>query len=140
LHLQYTDDELEIMISNYRQLRSQLKNIRESIMVPHVIQDTNIGGGSSGFISNPTEMTALRLAEDDTLNDIKNIGLAIENTYALLPKDKQKMMMLYFIDRDPNIKEIEVAARLFIDRTTLWRWKNQIIKMYKLELKKLDNA
>lgn len=138
--MQYTDDELEIMISNYRQLRSQLKNIRESIMVPHVIQDTNIGGGSSGFISNPTEMTALRLAEDDTLNDIKNIGLAIENTYALLPKDKQKMMMLYFIDRDPNVKEIEVAARLFIDRTTLWRWKNQIIKMYKLELKKLDNA
>lgn len=138
--MRYTDEELEVMLSNYRQLRSQLKDIRESIMVPHVIQDTNVGGSSSGFISNPTEMTAIRLAEDDVLNEIKNIGLAIENTYALLPKHKQKMMMAYFIDREPNIKELEVARRLFIDRTTLWRWKNQIISMYQIELEKLDSV
>ncbi|WP_280512911.1 hypothetical protein [Carnobacterium inhibens] len=139
-YLQYTDKELEIMISNYRQLRVQLLRIRENIMVPHVITDTNTGGGSSGFLSNPTEMTAIRLAEDDGLNDIKNIGLAIENTYALLPKEKQKMMLAYFIDRDPKLKDKEIARRLYIDRTTLWRWKNQIRQIYKNELINLKKA
>lgn len=138
--MQYTDKELEIMISNYRQLRVQLLRIRENIMVPHVITDTNTGGGSSGFLSNPTEMTAIRLAEDDGLNDIKNIGLAIENTYALLPKEKQKMMLAYFIDRDPKLKDKEIARRLYIDRTTLWRWKNQIRQIYKNELINLEKA
>ncbi len=138
--MQYTDKELEIMISNYRQLRVQLLRIRENIMVPHVITDTNTGGGSSGFLSNPTEMTAIRLAEDDGLNDIKNIGLAIENTYALLPKEKQKMMLAYFIDRDPKLKDKEIARRLYIDRTTLWRWKNQIRQIYKNELINLKKA
>ena len=138
--MQYTDKELEIMISNYRQLRVQLLSIRENIMVPHVITDTNTGGGSSGFLSNPTEMTAIRLAEDDGLNDIKNIGLAIENTYALLPKEKQKMMLAYFIDRDPKLKDKEIARRLYIDRTTLWRWKNQIRQIYKNELINLKKA
>lgn len=135
--MQYTDKELEIMIRNYRQLREQLKNIRESIMVPHTITDTNIGGGSSGRLSNPTEMTAIRLSEDDILNEIKNIGLATENTYALLPRDKQKMMMMYFIDPVPNLKDREIAERLFINRSTLWRWKNEVIALYKKELEKL---
>lgn len=138
--MRYTEKELEIMIKNYRQLRVQLQNIRESIMVPHTITDTNIGGGSSGVLSNPTEMTAIRLAEDDVLNEIKNIGLAIENTYALLPREKQKMMMAYFIDRKPNLKDEGIAKELFIDRTTLWRWKKQIINTYKNELKKLENV
>lgn len=138
--MQYTDKELEIMISNYRQLRGQLLNIRETIMVPHVIKDTNTGGGSSGFLSNPTEMTAIRLAENGDLNDIKNMGLAIENTYALLPKEKQKMMLAYFIDRDPKLKDKEIARRLYIDRTTLWRWKNQIRQIYKNELINLEKA
>lgn len=139
-YLQYTDKELEMMISNYRQLKGQIFNIRENIMVPHVIKDTNTGGGSSGFLSNPTEMTAIRLAENNDLNDIKNIGLAIENTYALLPKEKQKMMLAYFIDRDSKLKDKEIARRLYIDRTTLWRWKNQIRQIYKNELINLKKA
>lgn len=136
--MQYTDKELEIMISNYNQLRIQLQAVRENIMTPYTITDTNTGGGSSSKISNPTEMTAIRLTDDDVLKDIKNIGLAIENTYALLPYDKKKMMKAYFIERDYTINETEIAKRLHIGRSTLWRWKNEIINLYKKELKELE--
>ena len=136
--MQYTDKELEIMISNYKQLRLQLQNIRESIMTPFTFADTNVGGGSAGNISNPTEMMAIRLTDDDVLNDIKNIGMAVENTFALLPYDKQKMMKVYFIERDHSINETEIARRLHIGRSTLWRWKNEIITLYKKELESLE--
>lgn len=137
--MQYTDEELESMICNYRQIRDGLKRIRESIMTPYIIEDTNIGGGSSGFLSKPTEMTAIKLAENDDLNAIKNIGLAIENTYAALPPDKQKMMLAYYIDRKPNIKNKEVAKQLHMDRTTLWRWNIEIVNLYRKELGRLNN-
>ena len=134
----YTDKELEIMICNYNQLRLQLQSIRENIMTPYTITDTNIGGGTAGNISNPTEMMAIRLTDDDVLNEIKNIGLAVENTFASLPHDKQKMMKAYFIERDHSITETEVARRLHIGRSTLWRWKNEIIRLYKKELETLE--
>ncbi|ALV21048.1 MULTISPECIES: hypothetical protein [Carnobacterium] len=136
--MEYTDEELEVMLFSYRQLEAQLNKIRLNILSPYRISDSNIGGGRSSFVSNPTEMTAVRLSDDEEILRIKQKGIAIENTYASLTSDKQKMMMVYYIDPNPLKRDKHIADQLHIDRSTLWRWRTMVVNVFRNELDKQE--
>lgn len=62
--------------------------------------DTNIGGGSSGRLSHPTETTALKMAEDDEgyirlRKVVRAIKLLIENTN---DSEKGRTMQVYYFE------------------------------------------
>ena len=66
------------------------------------------------------------------------IGIAIENTYASLPYDKQKAMMEFYINRRNGPfrgHAKRVAAKLYIDASTLYRWRTEITSVFEDELR-----
>jgi RinA family phage transcriptional activator len=96
----YTDTQLDAILTNYRNLNRLLLNKRAAVMHPWRETDTNIGGGSSGRLSHPTETAAIKMAEDDEgyirlRKVIRAIKLLIENTN---DSEKGKIMQAYYFD------------------------------------------
>ena len=96
----YTDSQLDAILTNYRNLNRLLLNKRAAVMHPWRETDTNIGGGSSGRLSHPTETVAIKLAEDDEgyirlRKVIRAINLLIENTN---DSEKGKIMQAYYFE------------------------------------------
>ncbi len=47
------------------------------ILTPYQEIDNNIGGGSAGFISNPTEQTVVALCEDELYEELMRVESAL---------------------------------------------------------------
>lgn len=63
----------------YPTIEQQIKDRTLEVLNPYQISDENIGGGSAGFISNPTEQTAVALCEDELLNSLYYVDRAVDN-------------------------------------------------------------
>lgn len=100
VNITYTDPQLDAILYNYRKLNRLLLNKRAAVMHPWRETDTNIGGGSSGRLSHPTETAALKMAEDDEgyirlRKVIRAIKLLIENTN---DSEKGRTMQTYYFE------------------------------------------
>jgi len=131
--LRYTDDELEVILSNYKYLLKSLEDSRINILYPYVISDTNTGGGSSGRLSNPTESTAIALLEFNNEEAELHVK-AIQATYSKMAVDKKRMMEVYYFERSYGMKEKDIASRLNTDRSNLWRWRKTVCKELRKQL------
>lgn len=47
------------------------------ILTPYQEIDNNIGGGSAGFISNPTEQSVMALCDDELLEELRRVESAL---------------------------------------------------------------
>ncbi|WP_029276274.1 hypothetical protein [Carnobacterium jeotgali] len=130
--MKYTDKELETFLFNFKYLK--IETSEEGVMTPFKLQDTNTGGGSSGFVSNPTESVVIHLVDDEALAN--KICLSIEKTYASMTLDKRRVMEVYYFYREYGAKEIEIAEELKTSRSNLWRWSKEILKAFRQELDK----
>jgi len=131
--LQYTDKELETFLFNFKYLK--IETSEEGVMTPFKLQDINTGGGSSGFISNPTESVVIHLVDDEALAN--KICLSIEKTYANMTLDKRRVMEDFYFYREYGVKDIDIAEELKTNRSNLWRWRKDILKAFR---HKLDNT
>jgi len=131
--LQYTDKDLEVILSNYKYLLKALEDSRINILYPYMIADTNIGGGSSGRISNPTESTAIALVEFDN-EEIESHVKAVQATYSKMAVDQKRMMEVYYFERSYGMREKDIASRLNTDRSNLWRWRKTICRELRKQL------
>lgn len=133
--MQYTDKELEGILSNYKYLLKAIEDNRMNILHPYIITDTNIGGGSSGKMSKPTESTAIALIESN-YEDIEMHVKAVQATYSKMPVDQKRMMEVYYFERSYGMKEKDIASRLNTDRSNLWRWRKTICRELRKQLKR----
>lgn len=122
--MDYTFKELETIFSNYRHLVRALEDERTNVLNPYIITDTNVGGSSSGRISNPTESTAIALVELEDDEEIKNHVKAIEKTYLKMDIEKQRMMRVFYFERVYGLRVDNVALKLNVDVRTLKRWRD----------------
>lgn len=132
--MQYTDKDLEIILSNYKYLLRQIRQSEEEVYTPYRETDTNTGGSSSGRISNPTEDTAIALLLVDTANE-EFQAKAIQNTYARVPLHQKRMMEVYYFERSYGMTLEATAQRLNIDVSTLRRWRRDVRQILRKELK-----
>lgn len=137
---EYTFKELELMLSRYEDYLKELNLIELSIRYPTREVDQNIGGGRSNVKSNDNMLrTLIRLEEREELKSFKIIGIAIENTFASLPEDKQEAMMEFYINRRKGPfrgHAKRTAAKLHIDASTLFRWREVITENFREELER----
>ena len=131
--MQYTDKELEGILSNYKYLLKAIEDNEANILYPYVMSDTNIGGGRSGRISKPTESTAMALI-DANYEDIETHVKAVQATYSRMPVDQKRMMEVYYFERSYGMKDKDIASRLNTDRSNLWRWRKTICKELRKQL------
>jgi len=135
---EYTFKELELMLSKYKDYLKELNLIELSIRHPIQEVDNNIGGGRSNVKPHDSMLrTLIKLEEHEQLNKYKVIGIAIENTFASLPEHQQEAMMEFYINKRHGPfrgHPKRVAAKLSIDASTLWRWREVIVKKFDEEL------
>ena len=136
---QYTFKELELMLSKYKDYLKELNLLELSIRHPIQQVDENIGGGTSNVKPHDSMLrTLIKLEECEEIKTYTDIGLAIENTFASLPKDKQDAMMEFYINRRKGPfrgHAKRVAAKLYIDASTLYRWRVEITILFAQKLK-----
>ena len=133
----YTFRELELMLSKYKDYLKELNLIELSIRHPIQHEEFDTGRRSNVKPNDSMLRTLIKLEEHERLNEYKVIGIAIENTFASLPEHQQEAMMEFYINKrygpfrgHPK----RVAAKLKVDASTLYRWREVIVKKFEKEL------
>jgi len=141
MNTEYTFEELERMLSKYKDYLKELNLLELSIRHPIQQVDENIGGGTSNVKPHDSMLrTLIKLEECEEIKTYTDIGLAIENTFASLPADKQEAMMEFYINRKKGPfrgHAKRVAAKLYVDASTLYRWRVEITTIF---AQKLNNC
>lgn len=134
-----TFNELEKMLTKYKWYLKELNIIELSIRYPSSRrEDENIGGGRSNIRDNDSMLrTLIKMDEKTELKEYKLIGQAIERTYAQLNPDLQKAFMEFYINRKGPFRghAKRTSAKINVDPSTLWRWRNKIVECFNEELK-----
>ncbi|SFH68738.1 hypothetical protein [Pisciglobus halotolerans] len=137
--MEYNFKELEKMLAKYKWYLKESKLIELAIRNPMREVDENIGGGKSSnqHVDESTLRTLIKLDEDETLNKYLSIGFAIEKTYAELPQYLQEAMTEFYINRHGTYRghAKRVSAKLNIDVSTLYRWREKIVNSFYNNLK-----
>ena len=135
---EYTFKELEMMLSKYKEYLERLNMIELSIRHPASREEFDTGRRTNVKDHDSMLRTLIKIEEREELKLFKVIGIAIENTYASLPYDKQKAMMEFYINRRKGPfrgHAKRVAAKLYIDASTLYRWRTEITSVFEDELR-----
>ena len=135
---EYTFKELEMMLSKYKEYLERLNMIELSIRHPASREEFDTGRRTNVKDHDSMLRTLIKIEEREELKLFKVIGIAIENTYASLPYDKQKAMMEFYINsrKGPFRGHAKrVAAKLYIDASTLYRWRAEITSVFEDELR-----
>ena len=102
--------------------RKQLRYMEWELLNPHNETDTNIGGGKSNKISNPTERKAIILAENKKYSNLKSIVEGIDKLYTGLDDDLKTIVdMRYCYEWE------DIADKLYMSRRKVLRKRNVLI-------------
>lgn len=82
------------------ELKEKLKYREWQLLHAYKEEDTNVGGGRSSNISNPTEQKAIKLAEDKTYQNLKNVINVIEKLYPELDDVQKKIVRMKYWDSE----------------------------------------
>lgn len=101
---------IEQLLNEYPDMDKYISLRIEELKYPNTIEaDQNIGGGSSGFVSNPTERMVMTIVEDKRLKNIELNKQAIDKV--LFESDELTAMIIrmYYFDK-PRLKTWEGIA------------------------------
>jgi hypothetical protein len=114
---------LEWHLYNYRNIKQEIKEYRESVLSSSPPEIGEWGGGI-GYYSDPTAIKAIKLLRPSILEKEKWV-MVIEKTVAHFCKeDKGKLIRLKYFEQK-NRKHI--CEKLHIERRTYYTWVNEII-------------
>jgi len=119
--------KLESYWTDINKLKKDLRYREWELLNPHQEQDSNIGGGKSGKISDTTFQKATALLEDKQYNNLKNIVETIESIYPELDDDQKGIVKMRYWDKEDYWEWDDIAAELYITRYKVLKKRNLII-------------
>ena len=119
-----TFKHIEAEIASLPELRKEIIKRREEIMNPTMTEE--LVGGRSAEPSDPTGRIASRLVMDKRLSELERIESAITSVYDKLEEKPKQLVHRIYWTRHKRTWE-GVAMDLEIGRTTLFRWRNEIV-------------
>lgn len=120
-----TFKHIEAELYKYQNTVSEIKKLRYNIIQASPI-DENVGGGRSGFISNPTEATATRLTTHKQLDYLEEIAYAIETIYNLSPDNIRKLIKIRYWE-NRGLSWDGIAYKLNCTKRTAQRWRDRVV-------------
>lgn len=93
------------LLKLYPTIQQMILDRTLEILTPYQEIDNNIGGGSAGFISNPTEQTVVVLCEDELLEELRKVEKAVEYSFNLM-RFKYDMFELHKVELDDLLHDI----------------------------------
>jgi RinA family phage transcriptional activator len=91
-------------------------------------------GGSSYDIGNPTQARVIKIMTNKRIRRMEQTCLAIEKVLNRLPEDKYKLIELRYWTKPQTLTDEGIAREIGIDRATLYRWADGIIKAIGIEM------
>jgi len=119
--------KLESYWTDINKLKKDLRYREWELLNPHQEQDTNIGGGRGGNISDTTFQKANALLEDRQYQNLKNIVETIDSLYEELDDDQKGIVKMRYWDKDEYWEWEDIAAELYITRYKVLKKRNAII-------------
>ncbi|MBC1458465.1 DUF722 domain-containing protein [Listeria newyorkensis] len=95
---QYIEDELR----HYHETKNEMERLRLNVITGSIYRehvDENIGGSSSGSISNQVEQRTLLLDMDQQINRMKTLVSAIDKTISSLNDEEKQLVHFRYWDR-----------------------------------------
>lgn len=121
---------IEDEIRFYHATKKELEQLRINVVMGSTFQeypDENIGGGSSGHVSNPTEQRALLLQMDRQIERRQKVILAIESVLNTLSDEDKQLIQFRYWDRSKPTW-IWIADKLNMDESTARRRNGKIVR------------
>jgi len=119
--------KLEGYWTDINKLKKDLRYREWELLNPHQEQDTNIGGGKSGKISDTTFQKATALLEDKQYNNLKNIVETIESIYPELDDDQKKIVQMRYWDKQECYEWQHIGDELYMSVQRVLRKRNKLI-------------
>ena len=101
---------VEGILHSYERYPRLISNRKEEIMHPYRETDSNIGGGSSGLISNETERMATKLVTDKRLMELERQFQAVNAALNRANEATRRIVELYYIKK-PRLVTWEGVAQ-----------------------------
>ncbi|WP_017470637.1 hypothetical protein [Amphibacillus jilinensis] len=131
-HKKVTFKHVEAEWYNYHTTLKGIAKLRESIICPfdEDPDDPTIlkGANSVRHPGNPTERMAIRLTASKRLEHLNEVTEAIETVYNALPDNYKKLVQIRYWNNGNKLTWEATANRLFVNRATAIRWRNEIIQ------------
>lgn len=124
-HYKAIEDEIRF----YHDTKKELEELRIHAMLGATYQenrDENIGGSSSGVISNPTEQRAMLLQMDRRIERMRKTLNAIEAVLNQLSDEDKQLIQFRYWDRSKPTW-LWIASKLSMDESTARRRNRKII-------------
>lgn len=123
---------IEAELRDYHDTLQAIEDDRE-MLIDSAPVPNNIGG-TNYDIGNPTQAKALQLITNRRVKRMEDTCRAIAKVIDALPEDKYKLVMLRYWTRPQTLTDEGIAREIGIDRSTLYRWADSIIKCIGIEL------
>ena len=100
---------IEQTLLDYNEIDKHIKKRVEELTYPVSVPDDNIGGSSSGRLSNPTERLAVTIMDDMLISNLKHTKYIVDDVLDGLEPKARKVIQLYYIDNPRKYTWIGVA-------------------------------
>ena len=89
---------IEQTLLDYNEIDKHIKKRVEELTYPVSVPDDNIGGSSSGRLSNPTERLAVTIMDDMLISNLKHTKYIVDDVLDGLEPKARKVIQMYYID------------------------------------------
>jgi RinA family phage transcriptional activator len=123
---------IEAELRDYNDTLRAIGEDKNELLLASPVHDNN--GGTSYDLSNPTQDKALQLVTNKRIRRMEQTCRAIENVVNRLPEDKYRLVELRYWTKPQTLTDEGIAREIGIDRATLYRWADGIIKAIGIEM------
>ncbi len=120
-------------LRNYYRIKKELDSAERDIILTSPQRDIN-SHVKSTRTSKPVESAVIKIHLDKRIKHMRRIISAIEFVIDDLPKEKKKFVELKYWKRGKRITDIGIARQIPCDKSTLYRWNNEIVSDIAKEL------
>ncbi|MBO0423844.1 hypothetical protein [Enterococcus plantarum] len=89
------------LLTNYNELKSEMQELRESIMHPHRESDQNVGGGKSSLPIFEVEEKAIKLATNEQISFRAKALVVIDGVLSRSSDEAQQIIELKYFAKEP---------------------------------------
>jgi RinA family phage transcriptional activator len=117
---------IESELFHFHETKLEIENLRAEIMKK---SGEEMVGGRSNLPGDPTGETAIALLTDRRLERMEKIVYIIETVIQQLPDDRRRLLEIRYWKKPQLLTWDGIALKMDRDRTTLIRWRNEIVNL-----------
>ena len=121
-------------LCEFKQMKREIEAFRLAIMYPTKEIDENIGGGRSGFTSDPTAATAIKLVSPVELAETIKFVEIVEKMFESMDDDYEMIIRCKYIDNERAKKNFQVAQETYFSEKTVSKKDNEFLELLRLRL------